>query len=192
MNNSATLKALGVWRTFGLAQAWPELPGKLDRIYQARISGLKWIPRDWLDAVRELQASDPTYLVRIGPALSPAGARLPDAPTWCDTDDKLKAWQGIYELTNRAVNSYAQGKLAQGRIEMDAAYAAAEFWNAAYSIAVTIRDLPANVIGGALDGAQSVLGGVFGRLMKSWIFWAALAAAAGLAAWRFGLIRTRR
>ncbi len=189
---SSTRQDLGVWAQFGLAAAWPELAASLNRLYTDRVAKLPWVPRDWFVQVMNLQAANPGSLIVIGPALNVLGGRSSDAPTFADSDDKLHAWQEIFQMTEAAIRKYADGKASEGRAEMDAAYMNSDFWNRAYAIAVAIRDLPANAVGAVLSGAESVTGGILGSLAKSWLFWAALIGAGVVIAWRFGLLRGRK
>ena len=178
-----TSRALGVWAQPLLGGAWPELKALLHRLYGDRASAIPWLPRGWLQSVRDLQESDPTSLVRVGPGL---GTLSPD---FCDSDAKRKVWQEFFVAVDAAIVAYAAGKAAEGRAAMEAAYSNSAFWAKAYAVAVFVRDLPKNAVGAVLDGAGDVAGGIFGRLLKSGIVWVALIAVAIFAAWRLGFLK---
>jgi hypothetical protein len=180
---SVTSHALGVWAQPGIGQAYPELQGLLHRLYAERVAGLSWVPRDWLARVQALQDSQPTSLVRTAPGVGLL------APDFCDSPQKREWWQNFFKMTDAAVAKYAAGQLEAGKAEIEAAYAASAFWNSAYQLAVSIRDLPATIVGSALDGAGSVASGIFSKLFKSWIVWVVIIGALGVAAWRFGFFR---
>ncbi len=174
---------LGVRVDFGLGQAWPDLKNLLDRLYGDRAARIPWLPKGWLQSVRDLQAANPTNLIRVTPGVGPL------SPVFCDTEAKKNLWQELYKATDAAVFKYAQGKLAEGKADMEAAYADSDFWNRAYSIAVYIRDLPANAVGAVLDGAGDVAGGLVKKLLNSWIVWLILIAIGAYAAWRLGFLK---
>lgn len=176
---------LGVFVQPGLATAWPELRDILGRIYSDKVQTLPWIPRDWLGRVQALEKANTGALVRIAGPFN-------GAPTWADSAAKQAAWSAIADQANSAVYQYSIGKAAAGRAELETLYAKAAFWNSAYSIAVAIRDLPANLVGGALSGAGDVAGGILKKLFSSWLVWVALLGGGGFLAWRLGLLRFSR
>ncbi len=190
MNN--TRQTLGVFSQYGLGEAWPELKVLLTRLYTDRVAKLPWVPRDWFVQVQALQSADSSSLIVIGPAVTAVLGRDPDAPVFADSEAKLDAWQDLFKMVQAAVNAYAAREALKGRVLMEAAYSNSEFWNSAYSIAVAIRDLPANAVKAVLDGAEGVAGGVLKNLFKSWITWAVLAGVGLIAAWKFGLLKFPR
>ncbi len=186
---SNTRQSLGVWSQFGLGAAWPELKSLLTRLYTDRVAKLPWIPRDWFVQVQALQSADPSSLIVIGPAMTAALGRDPDAPAFADSEAKLDAWQDLYKMVQAAVNAYAAKESVKGRVLMEAAYSNSEFWNNAYAIAVAIRDLPANAVKAVLDGAQGVAGGVLKNFFSSWLVWLVIGGVGLVVAWKVGLLK---
>jgi len=188
----------GVMWIPGLAGAWPELRGNVDRIFAQRMAKLPWLPSDWLDMVRKLQAERPADLVTLAPSrrpktdasgrvVDPNGPPAADVPLFLDGADKLDAWQRMYFDLNAARSAYAAARAAEGRAELDRLYANAAFWDASYKIAVFVRDAPANVVKGIGSGVVGFVGTFLPESLKSYAKWVTvlilLLVVGGIVAW---------
>jgi hypothetical protein len=142
---------LGIFAQPGLATGYPALVGKLDRIYADRVAKLPWVPPTWLAAVREVQAKNPGDLMRPTPGYNALGARGAEAPSFADTDEKLKVWHTIYNVHNDAIVAYAKKMQEEGASKLAGLYADAAFWDGAYKLAKVARDLPANIASGTAN-----------------------------------------
>jgi len=159
---------LGVMDQPGLAQGYPDLVRMMDRLFQDRVAKIPWVPPSWLTAVRELQAKHPQDLIKIAPALSNAGDRQEGAPSWADTPEKLKTWYELYQAQQSAIVSYAAKQVEIGRKKLDALYADAAFWDGAYKLAVTVRNLPSNVIKAVGGGVSDFVGTFLPDVLKGY------------------------
>lgn len=149
---------LGVWISPGLGMGYPALKATLDRLYAERVAHLPWVPGTWLDNVRSLQKDRPNDLVRPYPALGTRGAFNADHGVFVDTQEKALVWNEIAAAADRAIAKYAQDQQAAGKAELDSLIASAEFWTAAYNIAVSIRDAAPNAVGGIASNLWQGLG----------------------------------
>lgn len=152
---------LGVMDQPGLATGYPELVRLLNRLFSDKVAKLPWVPRSWLPAVAELQAKNPGDLIKLAPALNVLGFRQEGCPSFADTDDKAAVWATIYKAQQDAIGAYAAKQAEEGAAELRALEADAAFWDGAYKLAVTVRDLPSTVVkataGGVADFAASFL-----------------------------------
>lgn len=178
---------LGIMPQAGWATGYPDLVRMLNRIYSDKIAGMPWVPRSWLAATQAIQAKFPTDLMRPTPALDGLGRRSALAPSWADTDAKLAAWGTIYDTVNDAIKAYGAAQQEIGRGELAALEADAAFWDGAYRLAVTVRNLPANVVGAVGGGISSFVGTFLPESLKAYakaITWAlALLIIGGLVLW---------
>ena len=178
---------LGMRPQPGLATGYPSLVGKLDRIYADRVAKLPWVPPTWLEAVRAVQAKNPGDLIRPTPAYNGAGARSNMAPSFADTDEKLKVWDTIYTVHNDAIVAYAKRMQEEGEAELNALYADAQFWDAAYKVARLVRDAPGMIISGVGSGISSFVGTLLPASIKAyakWVTWGiALLVVGGVVFW---------
>lgn len=172
-------------------QAWPELRRLLMTLYEDRVSKLPFVPASWLAGVREV--NDRPSAVVLAPPRLPNGDVRPGLPAWlAGFPDRVDVWAKVADDARLIVFHFAEGKVTEGRQVMQDAYDDAAFWDKAYTLAVSIRDLPANALGAVADAAGSVAGGVAGRLLKSPIVWVALAGGLGFLAWRLGFVSLTR
>lgn len=181
---------MGVRLQYGRATAYPDLVARLDRLYADRVAKLPWVPDTWLDAVRALQRKYPGDLVQLTPALRPAsagGGRGHMAPSFADTLPKLEAWDTIYAASNDGIVAYANKQAELGAQKLASLQAAAAFWDGAYRLAKTVRDLPAATVSAVTGGMADFLGTFLPDSLKSYakvIFWLlVLLIVGGLVAW---------
>lgn len=180
-------RKLGLYVQQGLGGAYPALKQLVGRIATDKVATWSWLPRTWISDYLALQGADGSALVRI----APAKVIVPD---FCDTAEKQAAWNDLAAKVDAAVGKYAQGQADAGKVELEALYANARFWNEGLGAGIikvtqTLADLPATIVGGVADGAGAVAGGVLKRLFSSWLVWVAILGAAGFFAWRAGLIK---
>jgi hypothetical protein len=140
---------LGILVIPGRAMAYPDLVAALDRLYADRVAKLPWIPPTWLASVRELQRKYPADLMQTTPGYDAIGRRSQMAPSWADTESKLKVWQTIYDQVNAAIVAYAQKQSELGAQKLAGLYASAAFWDAAYTTVKFVADLPGNAAAAA-------------------------------------------
>lgn len=178
---------LGVEDTIGLRGAWPELGRLIDRLFEDRVSRLPWVPKSWLQAVREVQAANPQDLIRLAPGRDKLGRRQEGAPSFADDDAKLDVWVEIWKAQQKATEAYAAKQVEVGRREIDRLVANAAFWDAAYTIADTAKNLPANIVKATGRGAAEFVGTFLPDSLKSYarlITWAlVLLIVGGLVLW---------
>lgn len=181
---------LGIRAQLGLAMGYPDLVRMLNRIYIDKVSKLPWVPPTWLAAVQALQAKYPNDLMRPTPGYDAIGRRGQEAPSFADTDAKLTAWDNIRKAVDDAIVAYAAKQAEIGAAKLRQLEADAAFWDGAYRLAVTVRDLPSNVVSGAARGVSSFVGTFLPESLKAyakWITWAiVLLIVAGVIAWYRG------
>ncbi len=121
---------------------------KVPRIlFTTKVANIPWLPAGWLAAVEDLQSRFPDDLVRIAPSMGSIHPN-PDMPDWIlKSQDRMDVWMEIYRASNDAIVSYAKGQQEAGRAQLDALYARAAFWDAAYNLAVSVRDAVPNAVG---------------------------------------------
>jgi hypothetical protein len=141
-------KAYGIMVSPGLGVAWNgDLKRLMTTLFTTRVANIPWLPVGWLAGVEDLQARFPDDLVRIGPSMGSIHPN-PDMPDWIlNSQDRMDAWMAIYRASNDAIVSYAAGKQAEGKAQLDALYRNAAFWDGAYNLAVNIRDAVPNAAG---------------------------------------------
>jgi hypothetical protein len=168
---------------------WPELTDKLLALYKDRVAQLAFVPSDWFDGVQALakSAGAPVAITPyfVNGNLKPtSGANA--MPAWIVGDPAAaQAWNEIAKLAHAAVASYTEGKIEEGRAELDKAYADVEFWTNLYN---AVKNLPENIIGGVTGGGEWLVGGILKGLFKSWLFWLLALGVGGFYAWKFGLL----
>jgi hypothetical protein len=181
---------LGVFPQPGLATGYPDLVGKLNRIYVDRVAKLPWVPPTWLAAVQAIQAKNPGDLIKPTPGYDGRGARGAMAPSFADTDAKLDVWHTIYTTVNEAIVAYAKRQQEEGASELAGLYADAAFWDGAYKLAKFAADLPANIVKGVAGGLTDFVASFLPEGFKSWakwILWAiVLLVVSGLVLWYRG------
>lgn len=186
-DNSRISYTLGLMATPGLAMGYPDLVRMLNRIYTDKVDKLPWVPRTWLAAVAELQGKYPSDLMRPTPGYDALGRRGQMAPSWADTEDKLKAWDRIYYSVNDAIVAYAAKQSEIGAAKLRQLEADAAFWDGAYKLAVVVRDLPSNIVKVAGGGISDFMGTFLPDSLKAyakWITWAlAIIIVGGLVLW---------
>lgn len=166
---------LGVEPQLGMAQAYPDLARLLNRLYTDRVAKLPWVPPTWLQAVTELQAKAGGDLIKISPALDNLGRRQEGAPSFADDQAKAKVWRGIYDAQQQALTAYYQKQVDIGREKLDALYADAAFWDGAYNLAVTVRDLPSNIVKAVGGGVSDFVGSFLPESLKAYAKWVTFA-----------------
>ncbi len=167
--------------------AWPELRAQLLRICHEKVAPLAFVPSDWIDQVATVCGT--SYAPQLMTPYVGSGAVRATAPVWLTKDKAaMDAWHAIAGASRQAVMDYSQGKINEGRAELDKLYRDAAFWDGLYRATKFVADLPANAVGAVGDGAGYVLGGVFGSLAKSWVFWLLALGAGGFAAFKFGFL----
>lgn len=156
--SDAAWKTWGVYIQNGVGTAYPELNTLLQNFFRERVAKTPWLPSGWFDAQAALQTMYPGDQVRIAPAMLTTGGINPNAPGWLDTAEKRQRWEELYTLQRGIILKFTQGKIDEGRKEMEAAYANAAFWDRMYNIAVTVRDFPKTVVGAVGDfGTDMIL-----------------------------------
>jgi len=180
-------KQLGLYVTVGYGEAFPALKGLYARIVTDKVATWPWLPRTWASDYLAQQALDPRALVRIAPARVVI-------PNFCDTAAKVAAWNDLAAKLDLVVNKYSENQAAAGAAEAQAIYANARFWHdgigaGLITVATAIANAPATIVGGVVDGAGAVAGGLLKRLFSSWLVWAVLLGGVGFFAWRSGLLK---
>lgn len=140
---------LGVYRQPGQRAAYPELHTLLLKIYRDRVAKLPFVPGYWMGGVMALMDANPDDLIQLSPVATANGTPIiGDVPVFVGSDAaKRKAWQVVVDVMTSAKMKFVEGKLDEGRAEMEAAYASAEFWDTLYNVAVAARDAVPNAIG---------------------------------------------
>lgn len=178
---------LGIMDQPGLAMGYPDLVRMLNRIYEDKVGKLPWVPKSWLGAVAELQGKYPADLMRPTPGFDALNRRGQMAPSFADTDAKLKVWHGIYTAVNDAIVAYAAKQSEIGASKLRALEADAAFWDGAYKLAVTVRDLPSNIVKATGRGVSDFVGTFLPESLKAYakaITWAlVLLIVGGLVMW---------
>jgi hypothetical protein len=168
---------LGVMDQPGLAMGYPDLVRMLNRIYTDKIAKLPWVPKSWLGAVGEVQAKNPADLIKVTPGYDALNRRSDMAPSFADTDGKLKAWHNIYTAQQDAIVAYAAKQAEIGASKLRALEADAAFWDGAYKLAVTVRDLPSNVVKAVGGGVSDFVGSFLPDSLKAYAKWVTAALA---------------
>lgn len=174
-SGEAARNLYGAMLQAGLGGAYPELKRKMAAIFD-RVASLPWVPASWKSGVLNIQAQYPDDLVKLGPVIGTNGAALSERPLFLDTPEKLKFWQDMYYSQQKAIQLFAEQKNREGLAELDSALADAAFWDAAYKLAVTVRDAP----GKTLD---AVTGGVVAFVKNNFAFSILLVTAIGVGVW---------
>jgi hypothetical protein len=143
----------------------------LNRIYTDKIAKLPWVPASWLGAVGELQGKYPADLIKIAPGYDALNRRGELAPSFADTEAKLKAWHNIYSAQQDAIVAYAAKQAEIGASKLRALEADAAFWDGAYKLAVTVRDLPSNVVKAVGGGVSDFVGSFLPESLKAYAKW---------------------
>ena len=179
----ATMQTLlGVEDQPGLGMGYPELKALLGRLFEDRVSKLPWVPSSWLGAVKDIQAKNPTDLIRIAPARNVAGQRQAGAPSFATSPEMEEVWMTIYKAQQDAIVSYAAQQVEIGRRKLDALTANAAFWNAAYNVADFAKNLPAQVVSKTFGGVSDFVGTFLPESIKAYsriVLWMIIALVAG-------------
>lgn len=166
---SALRKLYGLWDSYGLGISWPDLRERVNSLIDAKVAPIKWLPETWGADVAQLRANAPGDIFRPAPTLQIDGVTQLDksmVPDWLDTAEKAAWWNELSAIVNNAVNSYAMGKLEEGRQIIADAEADAAFWDRAYNFAVSIRDFVPNIAANAWAG----LGGKWKTILIVGVF----------------------
>lgn len=143
----------GVYLLPGLGTGYPELKALELKLLTERVGKIPWLPQGWLSSVQSLDKENPGAVVKI----ATSKAMKLDATSFLNTDEKIKFWDELAAASNSIQMKYAANQAAAGKAELDGLYARATFWNAAYNIAVAIRDAPKNVIATAGEWTGDLL-----------------------------------
>lgn len=167
--------SLGVMDQSGLAMGYPDLVRMLNRIFTDKVAKLPWVPTSWLGAVGEVQSKNPTDLIKVTPGFDALNRRGQLAPSFADTDDKLKVWHTIYKAQQDAIVEYAAKQSEIGANRLRALEADAAFWDGAYKLAKIARDLPSNVVKAVGGGVSDFVGTFLPESLKAYAKWVLLA-----------------
>ncbi len=145
---AAAKKLYGIMVQPGYGVAWSgDLKRQMSILFTTRVANIPWLPPGWLASVQDLQSAFPDDLVRIAPSMGSIHPN-PDMPAWIlVSQDRMDAWMEIYRASNEAIVSYAKGQQDAGKAALDALYRRAAFWDAAYNLAVNVRDAVPNAVG---------------------------------------------
>lgn len=190
MSTALYASRLACYWQAGQGLSWPDLRTMMRQLIKERMGPVPFLPSYWLpEALAVIDRGD-----MIRPHMTrPGGVPRADLPDWLASNPAaMDAWDKLAALLSSAVNKFAQGKVAEGAREMAATQRDAALWDAMYRVTKAVADLPSNVVGGVLDGAGSVAGGLLKRLASSWLVWVAAIGVAGAVAWRAGLLRKGR
>ncbi len=160
-----TQGTLGVWIQPGLGQAIPSLKDDFQALYRERIASLPFIPLGWLSSVQDLQAKNPTALVKLFPSKGANGKTNANLPAWLTADQaRIDKWQQVVDAMGRiqyktaeGLNGYLNGDPEFARIMSDAAFWNEGWGNTLINVATAVRDAPGAIVGAVGDGALSVL-----------------------------------
>lgn len=120
-NQDALIRTLGMYPLM-YATVWPDLSDSLARMYRDYAAKLPFLPKGWLDTVLSIHGKEGWILV---PA--PAKVNGQPVPLVAGNVNNAAVWQKFSDDIRSAVNKYAAGKAAEGRIEMDKANSEA-YW----------------------------------------------------------------
>lgn len=144
---SQTVQPFGVYVQPGIGNAYPELK-KQELALIVKAGTIPWLPQGWLDAVRDLDKSNPSALIKFAPS---GTFKANGTPAFLNSPERVKVWDDLAASSSRAQMLYAQDQAAAGKAELEALYAKAAFWDSAYNIAVAIRDAPKTVLTAGAD-----------------------------------------
>ncbi len=130
----------------GIGQAYPELKRVMQVFFANRVAKLPWLPSNWLEAVKQIQADAPDDLVLIA------------RKNWGDSD----AWNAIAQDSEDIQAKYAAGQVQEGRDLLASIDAEAAFWNAAYHVDVVAAS-PIQIA----KGGANVLGNLAGSIIDN-------------------------
>ena len=153
------------------ADVYPELTAALRRLYLEKTAGIPWLPKDWRASIGSLHGQD-------GKLLVPASANAVDSQgnraKFLVNQEQVAWWNEFVAMADDIRRKFMDGKLAEGRAAMEAAYNRSAFWTKAYNIA-TVLATPVTVVSGAANLAGSyprVVQGVLigGAALLLWYF----------------------
>lgn len=153
------------------ANQYPELTAALRRLYLEKTAGIPWLPKDWRASIGTLHGQDGKLLVPVSAsAVDSQGNR----PRFLTTAAHAAWWNEFVALADDIRQKFMDGKIAEGRAAMEAAYNRSAFWDKAYNIA-TVLATPVTVVTGAANVAGSypkVVQGVLigGAALLLWYF----------------------
>ncbi len=170
----AAERQFGVTFTPNQGAAYPDLKALTQKIYADRVAKLPWVPASWLAGVQKLGSDYPNDVIRFLPSRMANGQPNPNNPLFLDDEEKIDVWMSINDTIQSGIIKYGAAQAAAGRAELNALYAKAAFWDAAYRVAVFAKEAPAKLVGSIFDGASAFLGTFLPDALKSyakWIFW---------------------
>lgn len=159
-------RLLGVILQTGLGSAYPALKDQAQALYRDKVSRLPFVPKDWLDNVRELQAINGGDVVLLAPSRTALGIWSVNNPEWMDTNDKVLAWEAVRNEMQEAVKSYARADAARGAVIIAGLQRNAAFWSGLYDVASVVGAAPNAIIGAAGDVAS---GAVSTLIKRAWL-----------------------
>lgn len=141
-NQSAIIEKLGMY-PLQYATVWPELSQQLAAMYANHTSKLPFLPPNWLNDVMTIHGKEGWILV---PA--PAKVNGQVVPLARGSAANADVWQKFSDDARNAVNKYAAGKAAEGRIEMARVNSEAYWANLRYNLAKVLAT-PVTVVSDA-------------------------------------------
>ena len=143
---------LGLYLLPGVGSAWPELKKIEFELIEKTGKTLIWLPQGWLNAAQDLDRANPGALLKFNTTSGTGNI----VPPFLNTPEKIAVWNSLRQASDDAQKSYAANEAATGRAIINSKLAQAAFWDGAYNLAVTIRDVPKTVISAAGDFASDV------------------------------------
>lgn len=149
-----TVPTLGMY-TLQYGKTWPELATLLSKLYADKVASMPWLPQNWLATVSALHNGPNGEIMVPAPtsATYSGGKGIP----WLDTPEKRQWWDALANTARSIITKYADKKAAEGRIELEKAYAAADFWNVGMGMRIINA---AQVLAAPVTAAQAVAKGV--------------------------------
>ena len=166
MNEDPNWRRLGVISQTGLGTAYPALKDQAQALYRDKVSRLAFVPKDWLDNVRNLQAINSGDVVLLAPSRNAVGIWSTNNPEWMDTNEKVLAWEAVRNEMQEAVKAYARADAVRGATIIAGLQRNAAFWSAAYNVASVVGAAPNAIIGAAGDVAT---GAVSTLIKRAWL-----------------------
>lgn len=158
MTPDLLLQKYGVY-TLPYATNWSELTSVLSRIYRDKLSEVPWIPKDWYGTIMGYVHNKNGNIAVVAP--SSATATNGKGILFLDTPEKKQWWDELAAASSKAVKDFAANKAAEGRREMEAAYADSAFWDSAYKIAALLAS-PVHAVKDAADAYDKYKGFIKG------------------------------
>ncbi len=140
----ALSKTLGVYSLPGVATAYPELASMVRIMYRDRFAALPFIPKDWFPQVNAVLGVGGKMILPV-PAYDAFRRPSGGMPEWLDNDAKRNAWEDARNALKTGYMNFTQGKIEQGREELNKLYANIAFWKRLEDVAQYIADIPKKV-----------------------------------------------